>query len=235
LSVVGLLITDEVQKTGYEKEKGSKKGSPETSEKSIIVRSVSADRPTGSSDDAAAESDRRVWELGISIEGTYQKFQPDNADELNNILKTSGLGLSLEKDVLTFFRFMPPETHCPESQTVSELLTSWQNSDDISEPAFTHVLLTTPEDNGTRGMSYSEFAEAGGRFLVDLERPGSVKMEAVTFHPLAVRPAASVAVVSGNTLEMISRKVVVMFVKDESESKLRVECLLQGVTSESFV
>jgi len=184
-----------MEKPGYEKEKTTNNGSPEASEKSIVVRSVVADRPSGSSDETVPEADRRVWEIGISIEGSYQKFQPENAEELKNILRTSGLGLHPEKDDLIFFRFMSSKTHCPESQPVRELLEAWQNSG--TEPVFTHALLITPEDDGSRGKEYAEFAEAGGRFLVDLERPGSVKMDAVTFHPLAVRPAASVAVVSG--------------------------------------
>ena len=125
----------------------------------------------------------------------YKKFEPKNFEELNSILKTSGLGLHEHDDHLTFFMFVPRDTHDPESQPVKEVLEARHLARE-EELAYTHVLLTTPEDTSARGMAYSEISEAGGRFLVDLERPGSVRMEAVSFHPLAVRQAASVAVVS---------------------------------------
>ena len=182
--------------TGYFREPTGG-GAQETEEKSIVVRSVSADRSSGSSE--ASDSDRRIWELGISIEGSYKEFEPTNFEELNNILKTSGLGLHEHDDQLTFFMFVPRDMHDPESQPVKEVIEARLPARE-EELAYTHVLLTTPEDNSARGIVYSEISEAGGRFLVDLERPGSVKMEAVSFHPLAVRPAASVAVVSPNSV-----------------------------------
>ena len=59
------------------------------------------------------------------------------------------------------------------------------------QQCFTHVLLAV-ETSGSPGAAHSEIADAGGRFLIDIERVGSVRTEGMRYQPLAVEPTASV-------------------------------------------
>ena len=116
-------------------------------------------------------SDYRLFELGVNIKGTYialtEKLQPENFVDLNDMLKTSGLRLN-KGDNLTFFQFVSPGVHCPSSKPVEDILSSSEDGD-----PFTHVLLTV-ETGGSSRNAQSEIADAGGRFLIDLNRRGSV-------------------------------------------------------------
>jgi len=53
-------------------------------------------------------------------------------------------------------------------------------------------VLLTVETSGSSGTAHSEIADAGGRFLIDMELVGSVKTEGMRCLPLAVEPTASV-------------------------------------------
>ncbi len=44
-------------------------------------------------------------QVGVSLSGSYLAFKPDDSEELQDMLKTSGLGLGKE-DVLHFFRWV---------------------------------------------------------------------------------------------------------------------------------
>jgi hypothetical protein len=163
------------------------KGVPESAEQSVIVRSVPLKRKhVGDEAGASEELDTRVFEIGVSLAGNYLAFCPGDADELHDMLKTSGLGLGKE-DRLHFLMFVPQGQHSPRSKPVEDLLSRKDAGGN-----FTHVLLTIP-DAPTRPI-YADIADAGGRFLIDLRRMGSVRTEAMRYQPLAVEPTASVAV-----------------------------------------
>lgn len=53
-------------------------------------------------------------------------------------------------------------------------------------------MLLAVETGGSPGAAHSEIADAGGRFLIDIGRVGSVKTEGMRYQPLAVEPTASV-------------------------------------------
>ena len=181
------------------------KGVPEASEQSVIVRSVPLTRKHGLGEEAGAseELDARVFEIGVNLAGTYLAFEPRDGDELLDMLKTSGLGLGRD-DRVHFFMFLAPGQHSPRSKPVEELLRP------LSEEGveFTHALLTIP-DSPSR-QSYTEISDAGGRFLIDLKRVGSVKTEGMRYQPLAVEAAASVAVGEDGRVRAFRRLAVLL-------------------------
>ncbi len=179
------------------------KGVPEVAEQSVIVRSVPLKRmhaaeELGSSD----ELDTRVFEIGVSLAGSYLAFCPGDSDELHDMLKTSGLGLGKD-DRMHFFMYVPQGQHAPRSKPIDDLLCRREAGDE-----FTHALLTIPDAPGR--LSYSEIADAGGRFLIDLWRVGSVKTEGMRYQPLAVEPAASVSVAEDGKAYAFRRLAVLL-------------------------
>jgi hypothetical protein len=199
---------------GYH-EASNGQGQPDKADDSVIVRFVPLTRKQGEGQASAGDlgefENRRIFELGISIAGNYVRISPKNELDLKDMLTTSGLGLTKD-DHISFFQFVKPGvhhvvfpllccnlwladtknagTHCPSSKPIQEILSSSSHEDDRAD-AFTHVLLTF-ETNGSNG-AHAEIADAGGRFLIDLDIVGSVRMEGMRYQPLAVEPTASVA------------------------------------------
>ncbi len=153
---------------------------------SVIIRMVPLTRKHEGSVSVGQEiSDYRLIELGVNIKGTYICIRPNDSVELSDMLKTSGLRLCKD-DKLFFYQFVRPGVHCPSSKPVEDILSSEDGG------AFTHVLLTV-EAGGSSRNAQSEIADAGGRFLIDLNRRGSVITEGMRYQALAVEPTASVS------------------------------------------
>jgi hypothetical protein len=175
---------------------------------SVIIRMVPLTRKQEGSVPAGQEiSDYRLIELGVNMEGTYICIRPNDSVELSDMLKTSGLRLSKD-DELFFYKFVSRGVHCPSSKPVEDILSSSEDGE-----SFTHVLLTV-ETGGSSRNAQSEIADAGGRFLIDLKRRGSVITEGMRYQALAVEPTASVStsadVESSNTGTPFRRLAVLM-------------------------
>ena len=185
---------------------------------SVIIRTVPLTRKqdvSGAGAEVSEISDYRLYELGVNIKGTYIAIHPENFVDLNDMLKTSGLRLNKD-DRVEFFQFVPPGTHCPSSKPVEDLLSSSEDGD-----SFSHVLLTETGDNS--GNAQSEIADAGGRFLVDMKRVGSVVTEGMRYQPLAVEAAASVKTLEDGTFTKIPfRRLAVLMPPSMSEHETRL-------------
>jgi hypothetical protein len=194
-------------------------GVAEKDSESVVIRTVPLTRKnedSGSSGEGIEISDYRLFELGVNIKGTYIAIQPVNLVDLNDMLKTSGLRLNKD-DRVEFFQFVPPGTHCPSSKPIEDILSSSEDGD-----SFSHVLLTV-ETGGSSRNAQSEIADAGGRFLVDMKRVGSVVTEGMRYQPLAVEPAASVSTSDdGRFTKTPFRRLAVLMPPSMSEHENRL-------------
>jgi hypothetical protein len=194
-------------------------GVAEKDSESVIIRTVPLTRKNEdsvSSREGIEISDYRLFEIGVNIKGTYIAIQPVNLVDLNDMLKTSGLRLNKD-DRVDFFQFVPPGTHCPSSKPIEDILSSSEDGD-----SFSHVLLTV-ETGGSSKNAQSEIADAGGRFLVDMKRVGSVVTEGMRYQPLAVEPAASVSTSDdGRFTKTPFRRLAVLMPPSMSEHENRL-------------
>eukprot|EP00960_Hanusia_phi_P014677 434294-Hanusia_phi.AAC.2 len=171
---------------GYKMAHNDKKGIPESEEKSVILRKIALYRKQ-EVNESRQEIDFSLYEIGLSLSGNYLNFAPSDAEELNDVLKTSGLGLDKD-DSISYYQFVNHDKYSSDSKTVHEILSQ---SNQMNQ-SFTHILLVLNDRRMGSEAHFQDIADAGCRFLIDLRDVGNVKTEGVGYKALAVEPIASV-------------------------------------------
>jgi hypothetical protein len=122
-----------------------------------------------------------------------------HTQDLKDMLWTSGLGIS-QQDVIRFFEFVPHGVYKQRAKPIEELIDQFQSMD--PSQGSPHILLTLPDSSGKPGTgdAYADIADAGGRFLVDLSKVGTVRTEGLQYHALHMASAASVATRQGQAI-----------------------------------
>eukprot|EP00960_Hanusia_phi_P057374 763546-Hanusia_phi.AAC.1 len=171
---------------GYKMAHTDRKGILESEEKSVILRKISLYRRQ-EFNETRQEIDFSLYEIGLSLSGNYLNFVPNDEEDLNDVLKTSGLGLD-KSDSISYYQFVNHNKHSSDSKTVHEILSQ---SNQLNQN-FTHILLVLNDRRMGNETPFQDISDAGCRFLIDLRDVGNVRTEGVGYRALAVQPIASV-------------------------------------------
>jgi len=171
-------------------------------EEAVIVRNVPLPSNLNAQSELGDET-ISIIEIGLRLEGSYLEYKPQKDD--SDSMVASSASIKVKEEDMIFFKYIRPEHHVPHSKTIAELFHTT-----ASEPAFTDVLILIPEpepDGQTgqepRNNAYSEVSDAGGRFMIDLKNPGTVRTDGANYYPIPVKPGPSTVTEDKGTAGLI--------------------------------